>query len=49
MSDSLTGRRNLADTVFERIQRAIKSRRFNPPPDEPKDNWQDKQGDKRAK
>ncbi|KKB80172.1 GntR family transcriptional regulator [Devosia soli] len=25
MSDSLTGRRNLADTVFERIQRAIKS------------------------
>lgn len=25
MSDSLTGRRNLADTVFERIQRSIKS------------------------
>ncbi|KRA97603.1 GntR family transcriptional regulator [Devosia sp. Root685] len=25
MSDSLTGRRNLADTVFDRIQRSIKS------------------------
>lgn len=25
MSDSLTGRRNLADTVFERVSRAIKS------------------------